>query len=289
MGTQRLRLQPWITASLVLLLGTAHAGVVGETPSLFKRLQVRGDVVAIGASSLRRVGGRDQLKPRSTAQLAKGAIPKGARIASATLVWSGTSRLGPDRQVTFILPDRSQHTLGQSADCRMLQSRGALPAYRCRADVGRLFADRPVSPGAYALQGLDTTLSPPRAELATHAAWSLILVYEGGPKLPMRDVLLYDAFLHLDETANSAGVTRFKLAGFQAGKRPVVAISNQRLAEYTRRTTRTVTRCLKKLVERLRRHACRDGHRNLARARRVGIEHGPRKGSGRHRRILRSL
>lgn len=36
---------------------------------------------------------------------------------------------------------------------------------------------------------------------------------------------------------------------FQAGKRPVVAISNQRLAEYTRRTTRTVTRCLKKLVE----------------------------------------
>jgi replication initiation protein RepC len=27
---------------------------------------------------------------------------------------------------------------------------------------------------------------------------------------------------------------------FQAGKRPVVAISNQRLAEYTRRTTRTV-------------------------------------------------
>jgi replication initiation protein RepC len=36
---------------------------------------------------------------------------------------------------------------------------------------------------------------------------------------------------------------------FQSGKRPVVAISNQRLAEYTRRTTRTVTRCLKKLVE----------------------------------------
>eukprot|EP00903_Cladosiphon_okamuranus_P021559 g19821.t1 len=36
---------------------------------------------------------------------------------------------------------------------------------------------------------------------------------------------------------------------FQAGRRPVVAISNQRLAEYTRRTTRTVTRCLKKLVE----------------------------------------
>jgi replication initiation protein RepC len=36
---------------------------------------------------------------------------------------------------------------------------------------------------------------------------------------------------------------------FQTGKRPVVAISNQRLAEYTRRTTRTVTRCLKKLVE----------------------------------------
>ena len=36
---------------------------------------------------------------------------------------------------------------------------------------------------------------------------------------------------------------------FQAGNRPVVAISNQRLAEYTRRTTRTVTRCLKKLVE----------------------------------------
>ncbi|WP_298822749.1 plasmid replication protein RepC [uncultured Roseibium sp.] len=36
---------------------------------------------------------------------------------------------------------------------------------------------------------------------------------------------------------------------FQTGKRPVVAISNQRLAEYTRRTTRTITRCLKKLVE----------------------------------------
>ncbi|EFO28676.1 replication protein C [Roseibium sp. TrichSKD4] len=36
---------------------------------------------------------------------------------------------------------------------------------------------------------------------------------------------------------------------FQTGKRPVVAISNLRLAEYTRRTTRTVTRCLKKLVE----------------------------------------
>ena len=28
-----------------------------------------------------------------------------------------------------------------------------------------------------------------------------------------------------------------------------VAISNQRLADYTRKTTRTVTRCLKKLVE----------------------------------------
>ncbi|POF27723.1 plasmid replication protein RepC [Roseibium marinum] len=36
---------------------------------------------------------------------------------------------------------------------------------------------------------------------------------------------------------------------FNAGRRPVVAISNQRLAEYTRRTPRTVTRCLKKLVE----------------------------------------
>lgn len=36
---------------------------------------------------------------------------------------------------------------------------------------------------------------------------------------------------------------------FQPGRRPVVAISNHRLAEYTRRTPRTVTRCLKKLVE----------------------------------------
>jgi len=36
---------------------------------------------------------------------------------------------------------------------------------------------------------------------------------------------------------------------FKTGRRPVVAISNQRLAEYTRRSTRTVTRCLKKLVE----------------------------------------
>ncbi|TYC52415.1 replication protein C, partial [Rhodobacterales bacterium] len=36
---------------------------------------------------------------------------------------------------------------------------------------------------------------------------------------------------------------------FNAGRRPVVAISNQRLADYTRKTTRTVTRCLKKLVE----------------------------------------
>ncbi|MTH94579.1 helix-turn-helix domain-containing protein, partial [Roseibium sp. RKSG952] len=36
---------------------------------------------------------------------------------------------------------------------------------------------------------------------------------------------------------------------FQPGRRPVVAISNQRLADYTRRTTRTVTRCLKALVE----------------------------------------
>jgi replication initiation protein RepC len=36
---------------------------------------------------------------------------------------------------------------------------------------------------------------------------------------------------------------------FKPGRRPVVAISNQRLAEYTRRTSRTVTRCLKKLVE----------------------------------------
>ncbi|TYC49997.1 replication protein C, partial [Rhodobacterales bacterium] len=32
---------------------------------------------------------------------------------------------------------------------------------------------------------------------------------------------------------------------FNAGRRPVVAISNQRLADYTRKTTRTVTRCLK--------------------------------------------
>lgn len=36
---------------------------------------------------------------------------------------------------------------------------------------------------------------------------------------------------------------------FKLGRRPVVAISNQRLSEYTRRTPRTVTRCLKKLVE----------------------------------------
>jgi len=36
---------------------------------------------------------------------------------------------------------------------------------------------------------------------------------------------------------------------FQPARRPVVAISNQRLADYTRRTPRTVTRCLKKLVE----------------------------------------
>ncbi|SHN06299.1 plasmid replication protein RepC [Roseibium suaedae] len=36
---------------------------------------------------------------------------------------------------------------------------------------------------------------------------------------------------------------------FQAGRRPVVAISNQRLADYTQRSTRTVARCLKKLVE----------------------------------------
>ncbi|WP_368669440.1 plasmid replication protein RepC [Roseibium sp. RKSG952] len=36
---------------------------------------------------------------------------------------------------------------------------------------------------------------------------------------------------------------------FQADRRPVVAISNQRLADYTHRTPRTVTRCLKTLVE----------------------------------------
>lgn len=36
---------------------------------------------------------------------------------------------------------------------------------------------------------------------------------------------------------------------FQSGRRPVVAISNQRLADYTQRSTRTVTRCLKRLVE----------------------------------------
>ncbi|WP_280952908.1 plasmid replication protein RepC, partial [Cohaesibacter celericrescens] len=36
---------------------------------------------------------------------------------------------------------------------------------------------------------------------------------------------------------------------FQEGRRPIVAISNQRLAEYTLHSTRTVTRCLKQLVE----------------------------------------
>ncbi|MCV0428160.1 MAG: replication protein C [Roseibium sp.] len=36
---------------------------------------------------------------------------------------------------------------------------------------------------------------------------------------------------------------------FGCGRRPIVAISNQRLAEYTCRSSRTVTRCLKKLVE----------------------------------------
>lgn len=36
---------------------------------------------------------------------------------------------------------------------------------------------------------------------------------------------------------------------FKAGRRPVVAISNQRLSEYTSRHPRTVIRCLKRLVE----------------------------------------
>ena len=36
---------------------------------------------------------------------------------------------------------------------------------------------------------------------------------------------------------------------FQEGNTPIVAISNQRLAEYTQHTTRTVTRGLKQLVE----------------------------------------
>lgn len=35
----------------------------------------------------------------------------------------------------------------------------------------------------------------------------------------------------------------------QAGKRPLVAISNEKLAQYTDRSTRTVSRCIKRLVE----------------------------------------
>ncbi|WP_057460893.1 plasmid replication protein RepC [Pseudovibrio sp. POLY-S9] len=38
-------------------------------------------------------------------------------------------------------------------------------------------------------------------------------------------------------------------ADLKAGKKPMVAISNEKLAEYTMRSTRTVSRCIKRLVE----------------------------------------
>ncbi len=213
-------------------LGPARAVVLGEPPTLWKQHAVYGRAVGVGntlmATAPQNPLVNAQLLPSSSAVVTAAAIPEDATIAGAYLFWSGSKDGPPDSSATLQLP--SGGAIGvQADDCRQRGTPQLGSFYYCRADVTAALQDAPQLTGAWSVSGVDAqpgAIDPfnpkqcaPNSNgcQAKYAGWSLVLVWEAPSEPMLRDVLLYDAFMMLDETPESAGIATFTIDGFNVG------------------------------------------------------------------------
>ncbi|MCC6998242.1 MAG: DUF11 domain-containing protein [Deltaproteobacteria bacterium] len=240
-------------ALLVGLAGRAEAVVEGTTPARFQTFRLFGDARPTGNTLMSTSFGAAEhntiLLPSSTASL--GGIPLNAEIESAFLFWSGSLTppgfMGPtvaDTNALFTLSDGV--STGVNADmCRTINAVSFnFDFYYCRSDITGLLRAHPGSfrfNGSYTVAGVEADpahvmIGPGGAVScvagdvncqAKYAAWTMVVVYSSPTATVQRDILLYDGFVHLDETlgANGAGITTFTLDGFLVGTPALAEIS----------------------------------------------------------------
>ncbi len=214
-----------LMALCLLISSGIQADVQAETPQALKRFVVRGDALAIGASALIRDQQGQRVKTASSAEIRDRAIPYAARIVSATLYWSGLTSGSEDKQVTLTLPGRGQKAISATHGCRKVASPAHGRAYYCQADVTALFSDLSQWAGRYTLSGLESEIANKNTSESGHAAWSLLLIHDGGVGATERTIVVDDRFQLLDETADRPGHTEFLLSGFQAAAKPQARLS----------------------------------------------------------------
>lgn len=240
----RLRLFLSVTAAFAALgaaIHPAHALVEGATPSPLDSYRVFGDGIAIGNSLMENPPPNayvnSELLAESTANL--NGLPSDAGLQAVYLWWSGSLASGEgmadiDTDALLSLTDGSSMNVSAD-DCQLITTfPGASPMsfYYCRADV-TAFVDLHPGPfswnGAYTVgdvyadpglvTGFGCAFTDPRCQ-AKYAAWSMVFVFDSPTETLQRDVILYDGFVHMDETGGaggSSGIVNFNIGGFLVG------------------------------------------------------------------------
>ena len=228
-------------AVIYLRPGIAHAVVEGTTPAPFDSHRVFGDGVSIGNTLMENpppnLQVNTQLLTESSASLST--IPDDAVPQAVYLWWSGNLALGQgagsvDSDAEFVVADGA--TINVQADqCRFIsasfEGTPQLGFYYCRADVTAFVA---AHPGAFSYNGTytvgDVFADPGRVDQnnplacaaseqglcqAKYAAWSMVFIFDSPTTTLQRDVILFDGFVHMDET-NSSRTYAFCRSGWKA-------------------------------------------------------------------------
>jgi uncharacterized repeat protein (TIGR01451 family) len=239
----RRALCPGLLCALVAWLGgafAAWAAVEGVAPTLYQRFnKIIGSAESTGNTLMIDSHGRcanvnDTLLPQSEALIRT--VPQGAELLGAYLFWSGSiAPSGVDRTADFTVADGTVFREVLADECRTVARLGG--HFYCRKDVTSLVRPHPGPQsynGAYLVGNVTAQpgICDPNGQCITdphcqarYAGWSLVLVWRDPLGATARDVILYDGFLNLDETADSAGIATFTINGFQVGNPAVGEIA----------------------------------------------------------------
>ncbi len=218
-----------------------HAEVVGTPPAQVGSWRLYGGTEATGAALLipgpTRSDINSVLLPASSAEVV--GLPDDAEVVAAYLFWSGslpraadrTTVLGADHDVDFTTADGSYYfDLSVDGDptgfgrCATTPRLGGF--YYCRRDVTDILRAQGIgnAKGFYSLGQVDAdpgsldTTDPEFANATEkYAAWSLLVLWQAASQTVRKDVVIYDGFLHLDETDTAPGIASLTLSGFAVG------------------------------------------------------------------------
>ncbi len=148
-------------------------------------------------------------------------IPLDAEIEGAYLFWTGSGSIA-DQNVDLTFTDGSFVNDIRAERCFTQNLPQLNGFFYCRADITQLIRQRP---GVNRFNGR-YVVGDVQAEAgqldrngqcvsqdcqAKYGAWSLVVIYSSVSSSTLRDIILYDGFLSLDETIDATGIQSFNI------------------------------------------------------------------------------